>query len=35
VGAPSANGIGAQSLTLQITQPLSPTVIDSWAAVLE
>ncbi len=35
VGAPSANGIGAQALSLNVAQPLSPTVIDSWAAVLE
>jgi type IV pilus assembly protein PilY1 len=35
VGAPGANGLGASSINLDVPTPLSPTVIDSWAAVLE
>ncbi len=34
-GAPSANGIGTQTISIDVPTPVSPTVIDSWAAVLE
>ena len=35
VGAPSTSGIGTQSINLSVPTPLSPTVIDSWASVVE
>ena len=35
VGAPGANGTGTATMNLNVPTPLSPTVIDSWAAVLE
>jgi type IV pilus assembly protein PilY1 len=35
VGAPGANGVGTSSVNLSVPAPLAPTVIDSWAAVLE
>jgi type IV pilus assembly protein PilY1 len=35
VGAPGAKGVGTSALSLTVPTPLSPTVIDSWAAVLE
>jgi type IV pilus assembly protein PilY1 len=35
VGAPGANGVGAATVNLSVPTPLSPTVIDSWASVLE
>jgi len=35
VGAPGANGVGTSSVNLSVPTPLSPTIIDSWAAVLE
>jgi hypothetical protein len=34
VGAPGLNG-GASTVSLNVPPPLSPTVIDSWAAVVE
>ncbi len=35
VGAPAGNGSGTSSVSLNVPTPLAPTVIDSWAAVLE
>ena len=35
LGAPAANGTGTATINLSVPTPLSPTVIDSWAAVLE
>ena len=35
VGAPNANGIGTSTVSLNVPTPMAPTVIDSWAAVLE
>ena len=35
IGAPGANGVGAATVNIDIPTPVSPTVIDSWASVLE
>jgi type IV pilus assembly protein PilY1 len=35
VGAQNPNGVGAASVSINVPAPLAPTVIDSWAAVLE
>jgi hypothetical protein len=35
VGAPGANGVGASTVSIDVPPPIAPTVIDSWAAVLE
>ena len=34
-GAPGPNGVGTSTVSLNVPTPLSPTVIDSWAAVVE
>jgi hypothetical protein len=34
-GAPNANGTGTQQISIDVPTPIAPTVIDSWAAVLE
>jgi type IV pilus assembly protein PilY1 len=33
--APGANGVGTQAVNISIPPPVAPTVINSWAAVLE
>ena len=35
VGASNATGGGAAQLSIPVATPMSPTMIDSWAAVLE
>jgi hypothetical protein len=35
VGAKGSNGSATKQVSMAVTTPVSPTVIDSWAAVLE
>jgi type IV pilus assembly protein PilY1 len=35
VGAKGSNGAATKQITMNVATPVSPTVIDSWAAVLE
>jgi type IV pilus assembly protein PilY1 len=35
VGAPSANGVGSATVNLNVPTPTTPSVIDSWAGVVE
>jgi hypothetical protein len=35
VGAKGTGGAATKQVSMAVTTPVSPTVIDSWAAVLE
>jgi len=35
VGAKGSNGAATKQVSMAVATPVSPTVIDSWAAVLE